>query len=154
MQSINFKLSIGMYLLLTSVVVIFIMILMRDSIFQALVGVTGDSQIQDSQQATKETTDLLLSLDKIKLNTSVLQSSYLQSLTKFPSFPIDAQTLSNFGKLNPFLGNFVVVSDKASSSVGAIVYSNQRSTNSGNSITSVKTPARTTRTVRSSGASR
>lgn len=142
MQQNSFKLTTGSYLGILFFVLMFAAIFMKDTIFDLIISQTGADTAQQSQQATQKTTDLLLSLDKIKLNTAVLESSYLQSLTTLPSFPVDFQTLSNFGKANPFVGNFIIVPTKASSTVGAVIYSNQRAANNGRSVLPVSTSRR------------
>lgn len=135
MQAGNIKLGIGTYFGIFVFLVLFLMIFFKQNIFDFIVEFSGSNALEESQQATQETTNLLLSLDKIKLDVNVLQSTYLQALTAFPTFPIDAQTLSNFGKSNPFLGGtFTVVQTTATSSVGAVVYSNNRAGNNGNSL--------------------
>jgi hypothetical protein len=134
----NLKFNFTTYLGLLFLVLIFAMIYFQDFIFDIITTQTGGTEILQSEKATKETADLLISLDKITLDTSVLNSTYLQSLGQLPSFPIDAAALSNFGKANPFLGSFIIVPSRvASSSVGGVVYSNQRGANNGNSLRAV-----------------
>ncbi len=137
MDSSNFKLTNSAYVGILFFALLLAAIFMKETIFDFIIQSTGANQIEESRAATKETADLLLSLDKIKLDTSILSSTYFQSLSPLASFPIDALTLSNFGKANPFLGNFTVVSAPATSSVGALIYSNQRGANNGASQTSV-----------------
>lgn len=138
----NFKMTTSGYFGILFLVLIFSAIFMRDLIFATITDMTGGNEIVESQVATQETTNILLSLDKIKLDTSVLNSSYLESLIPFANFPTDAQTLSNFGKINPFLGSFTIVSSKATSSVGALIYSNQRGANNGASTLPVSSTRR------------
>lgn len=137
MQSQNIKLGISSYFGIIFLVLLFGMIYSKDLIFSYILEATGESQIQESQKATQETATVLLSLDKITFDTSVLNSNYLSSLTPFVNFPIDAAALENFGKANPFLGNFIVVPTKATTSVGAVVYSANRPGNNGNSVRAV-----------------
>jgi len=137
MQNINVKLNIKTILVFLFFATIFGAILGQSYIFSFIASQSGTAEIEDSQKASKETTDLLLSLDKIAFDTSVLNSPYLDSLSPLPNFPLDAQSLSNFGKANPFLGSFIVVSAPASSSVGSVIYSNQREVNNGSSIRAV-----------------
>lgn len=135
MQNTNIKLSIGSYLGIIITLVIFIAIFFRDDIFNIILEYTGNTQIEESQHATEEMTKIILDLEKIKFDTSVLKSPYLESLVIFLVFPIDAETLANFGKTNPFIGTFSVVSSKATTSaVGGVVYSAQRAANNGASV--------------------
>lgn len=147
MQKINFKMNIGTMLGIAFFLILFLAILFKDSVFSFITSQSNGDVVQSSQKAAKDTADLLLSLDKISLNTSILSAPYLQNLIPLPNFPIDAQTLSNFGKANPFLGGFVVVSSPATTSVGAVIYSNQREVNNDRSLRAVK-PATTTPTTR------
>lgn len=135
MNNLNLKLNFGSYAGIIIIAFIFAAILMKESLFQMIIDNTGSNQIEESRRATAMTTELLLSLDKINLDTRVLTSDFLQSLQALPEFPIDAQTLTNFGKTNPFLGNFIVVAPTATSSVGGVVYSAQRSRVNGQVIT-------------------
>ncbi len=127
MQNINLQLNLKTILGTLFFMGIFFAIFAKSYIFTQIIGTGTDTEIQASRKASKDIADLLLSLDKISFDTKVLSSSYLQNLNTLPSFPIDARTLSNFGKANPFLGGFTVVTNTASSSVGGLIYSNQRS---------------------------
>jgi hypothetical protein len=137
METTNLKLGFSSYMGLIIILLVFGCILMKDSVFELVLNFTGGDQIAESQQANQEVTALLLSVDKITFDTSILNSGYLQSLTPFPDFPVDTVTLSNFGKANPFIGNFIVVPDTATSSVGSVIYSSQRSVNNGQSLRAV-----------------
>lgn len=139
MQKINLKLNFSTILGLLFFLVIFFAILFKESVFSFIVSLGGNDVVVSSQKAAKDTADLLLSLDKITLDTSILGTPYLQNLNNLPNFPLDAQTLSNFGKTNPFLGSFTVVPTSASSSVGSVIYSNQRSVNNNRSLLPVST---------------
>jgi hypothetical protein len=141
MQSINLQLNIKTVLGTLFFMGIFIAIFAKGYIFSQIIGTGSDAEIQASRKASKDIADLLLSLDKISFDTKVLNSGYLQNLLVLPSFPIDARTLSNFGKANPFLGGFTVVTNTASSSVGGLIYSNQRSSSTA-PITSVNSSRR------------
>jgi hypothetical protein len=134
METQNIKLGIGAYLGILLLLCLLVGIYAKDTIIHAMLDSTGQAQVLEAQKASDKTAGILLSLGKITFDTSVLNSTYLQTLTPFVNFPIDAQTLSNFGKTNPFLGSFTVVSSQASSSVGGVVYSNQRAANNGQSI--------------------
>jgi hypothetical protein len=124
--------------------ILFVLIYTKDSIISFVLDTTGEAQIQETQKTTDNTTKVLLSLDKITFDTSVLNSPYFESLVPFVSYPIDAQTLSNFGKANPFIGNFIVVAPTATTTVGGVVYSSQRQPlNNGQAVRSV--PAGTRR---------
>lgn len=141
MQEKNILQMTMFYVGITILVVLFISIYTRDQINSLVLDYTGEVQIQDAQKSINDTTSLLLSLDKISFDTSILSLPYLQTLSSFPNFPIDALTVSNFGKANPFVGSFTVVTDAASASVGGIIYSGQRSLNSGEAVRAVA-PAR------------
>ncbi len=134
MQEKNILQSVSFYLGILILVSLFTLIYSQEYITGLVLEFTGEAQIQESQKTTNEATNLLLSLDRIPFDTSVLSLPYLQTLNSFPSFPIDTETLSNFGKANPFVGSFTVVTNSASSSVGGVVYSNQRSLNNGNAV--------------------
>lgn len=134
MQTTNIKLDFKTIVGLIFFLSLFVAIFTKSYIFDFLIGQSGTAEIEASQKAAKDTADLLLSLDKINLDTTILSSTYLQSLQVLPSFPLDARTLSNFGKANPFLGNFTVVSNPATTSVGSVIYSSQRSANDGRSL--------------------
>jgi hypothetical protein len=144
MQNNNTKLGIGSILGILFFFCVLGSIMFQEYMFDFIVGLSGSEQIAESQKALQDTTDLLISVDKITFDTSVLSNPYLQSLVNLPTFPIDAQTISNFGKANPFLGSFTVVPTKAvaSSTVGAVVYSNQREVNNGNSLRPVNSNTR------------
>lgn len=118
-------------------IVMFGLVMSKDFIFEQIVILTSGNELANSRLASAETADLLLSLDRITLDTKTLTSPYFQSLAPLPAFPVDTQTLVNFGKNNPFVGNFVVVAAKATSSVGAVVYSNQRAVNNNQSVRAV-----------------
>ena len=63
---------------------------------------SANSQVEESRKASKEISDLLIQIDQISFDTSVLKSSYFQGLVNIPSFPID-ESSSSFGKKNPFV---------------------------------------------------
>ena len=95
-------------------------------------------EISESKRASREVAEALLKLDKITLDTTILKSNYFQNVTVLPTFPTDSRTLANFGKVNPFLGNFQVASAPATSTVtGGVIFSQQRSVNNNNSIVPV-----------------
>jgi hypothetical protein len=95
-------------------------------------------EISESKRASREVAEALLKLDKISLNTSILKLDYFQNVTSLPTFPTDSRTLANFGKVNPFLGNFQIASAPATSTVtGGVIFSQQRSVNNNNSIVPV-----------------
>lgn len=96
------------------------------------------SEISESKKASREVAEALLKLDKISLDTSILKSDYFQNVTVLPTFPTDSRSLANFGKNNPFLGNFQIASAPATSTVtGGVIFSQQRSVNNNNSIVPV-----------------
>lgn len=146
MQKIDLKLNFSTILGILFFVLIFFAILFKDSVFGFIDSQGNPDAIANSQKVAKDTADLLLAVENISLDTSILSNPYLQNLTRLPDFPIDAKTLSNFGKANLFLGGFIVVPDTATSSVGGVVYSNQRELNNGNSLRPVR-PTTTTRTT-------
>lgn len=137
MSNTNLKITFSTYLRLTFFLLIFVLILTKDFVFEQIIVFTGSNEIEESQRATAEITNLLLAVDKISFDTKILSSSYLQSLTSMPIFPIDSESLINFGKANPFIGNFILVNPSTTTAVGGVVYSNQRSLNSGQSIRTV-----------------
>ncbi len=109
----------------------------RDSVFELIA--PPDDIISDSKKASREVAEALLKLDKIAFNTSILKSEYFQRIVVLPTFPTDSRTLANFGKANPFLGNFSVASSPAASStVGGVIFSQQRSVNNNNSVVPVR----------------
>lgn len=141
MQNLNIKLGISGYLGIFFILFVFSLMFFRDSVYSLIVLNTDAVRLEESQKTNKKIAELLISLDKIKFDTTVLQTPYLQSLTRLQQFPIDAQTLTNFGKANPFIGNFIVAPVAATTSVGAVIYSNQREVNNGNAVIPV-TPNR------------
>lgn len=95
-------------------------------------------EISESKKASRDVAEALLKLDKISLDTSILKSDYFQNIKVLPTFPTDSRTLANFGKANPFLGNFQIASAPASSTItGGVIFSQQRSVNNNNSIVPV-----------------
>ena len=126
MQKFNIKIGIKESIMLLFFGSIFVAILYADSIIEILM--QQNKEVQESEKVTKQLSDLILEVDKIKLDTKVLNTSFLQNITALPQFQLDANTASNFGKNNPFSGGFTVVSTPASSTVGGVIYSNQRTT--------------------------
>lgn len=98
MQTQKTSLSIMSALGIILFISLFVIILFKDTIFEYILEYTGESSIKESEQATTETTNLILSLEKITFDTKVLSLPYVQGLTTFPSFPADSETLTNFGK--------------------------------------------------------
>ncbi len=137
MQTQKTSLSIMSALGIILFISLFVIILFKDTIFEYILEYTGESSIKESEQATTETTNLILSLEKITFDTKVLSLPYVQGLTTFPSFPADSETLTNFGKSNPFVGNNNFAIEQATSSVGGLVYSVQRERNNNNAIRAV-----------------
>lgn len=85
------------------------------------------TQIEESRKASKEMSDLLIELDKINFDTTILDSSYFYTLNNIPNYPIDTND-SSYGKANPFAGGFTVISSTPDTqTVGGIVTSTQRS---------------------------
>jgi len=142
MQEKNTLQIISFYLGILLIVILFVLIYLQESVTSLISEMTGESLVQEAKTSTIETTNLLLSLDKISFDTSVLSLPYVQTLVQFPSYPIDSQTLSNFGKTNPFIGSFTVVTEQASSSTGGVVYSGQRVLNNGGAIRAVAPSSR------------
>lgn len=115
----------------------------RDQVFELIA--PEPVEVSESKKASREVAEALLKLDKISLDTTILKSDYFTNITLLPTFPTDSKTLANFGKTNPFLGNFSVVSspaslntENASSTVGGVIYSQQRSVNDDRSIVPVR----------------
>lgn len=115
---------------------LFLAMFFQDYIFEIIA--PPAIEISESKKASREVAEALLKLDKINLDTSILKSDYFLSITVLPTFPTDSRTLANFGKANPFLGNFQIVSVPATSTVtGGVIFSQQRSVNNNNSIVPV-----------------
>jgi hypothetical protein len=79
MQNINLKLNFKTIMGILFFLILFILIFFKQNIFAILIA--ENKEVQDSQKASKEMADILLSLDKITLDTTVLKSNYLQALT-------------------------------------------------------------------------
>jgi len=96
-------------------------------------------EITESKRASQDVATALLKLDKLQLDTSILKAEYFQTITLLPTFPTDSKSLTNFGKANPFLGGFQIVSAPvvASTTVGGVIFSTQRSVNNGQSVVPV-----------------
>jgi hypothetical protein len=131
----NMKLTFSSFLTVLLFLIVFILIFTKDIIFNSISESTNRQQVEQSEKANKQIADLLLSLDKITLDTTVLRTPYLQSLVQLPTFPIDAQTISNFGKINPFVGNFIVVPGAVPTQVGGLIFSAQQNAENGNNVT-------------------
>ena len=142
MKTNNLSLSLSSYIGMLLLLSLLLAIYAEESIVNFVLENTGQQQIAESANATKQMSELILSLDKIKFDTTVLNSAYLENVKPFPNFPVDATTLANFGKANPFIGSFSVVTEVASTTVGGVVYSNQRATNDGNSIRAIPSTRR------------
>ena len=138
MEKFQIKLSFSFVVGIMFFLTLFSMILFRDTVFDLIIGGSGTVEISESQQAAQQTAELLLSLENITLDTSVLATPYFNSIIPIPDFPLDAQTLSNFGKANPFIGNFSVI-QPGTSTVGGVVYSANRPVNNGESVRAVNT---------------
>lgn len=93
-------------------------------------------EISDGKRASQEIAKSILQLDRISFDTNSLKTEYFQQILILPTFPTDSKTLSNFGKNNPFLGNFQIVSTPVATTTifGGVVNASQRSVNSGRSI--------------------
>ena len=138
MQNTNIKLSISTYLGILFLCCLFVAIYLQDSIFQMVKDMTGEAEVAQAQESTNKVSTLLVSLSKINFETKVLNSQYFETLVPFVDFPIDSETLANFGKANPFIGSFTVVTERDSGAVGGLIYSGQRSElNNGNAVRSV-----------------
>jgi hypothetical protein len=87
---------------------------------------TTSPQLEESRRISKEMADLSLEIDKINIDTQVLNSQFLQSVSALPSYPLDNSSL-NFGKTNPFTGSNVVVAT-SSGVVAGVRYTSQTST--------------------------
>jgi len=131
-SQISFSSIIGIIFFLTLFGVMFF----QQTIFELIA--PEAIEVSESKKASREVAEALLKLDKITLDTSVLKSEYFQNVTILPSFPTDSRTLANFGKVNPFLGNFQIASAPATTTVtGGVIFSQQRSVNNNNSIVPV-----------------
>lgn len=135
MQKINLHLGIKEILMLILLTFIFGLIFSFDKVV-ALFDNQG-TEIKASRQATKELSNLILDLDQVNFDTSVLSSAYFTRLSNLPTFPID-ETNAAFGKVNPFTANFNFTSTPvATTTIGGIIYSNQREDGQG-ALTAVR----------------
>lgn len=137
MQSnIKMNLSFGSIVGLIFFFSLFTAIFFKETVFAWIA--PEATEISEGKKASKEIANALLMLDKISLDTSILQSEYFQTIKVLPTFPTDSKTISNFGKANPFLGNFQIVSAPATTTVvGGVINSTQRSVNNGQSTVPV-----------------
>ena len=138
-QNNNTKTKIGFG---TIIGIIFFILLFAAMIFQSYIFeliAPPSNEISESKKASREVAEALLKLDKISLNTSILKSDYFQTITILPTFPTDSRTLANFGKVNPFLGNFQIASAPVGTTTitGGVIFSQQRSVNEGRSVVPV-----------------
>ena len=101
------NLSFGSWLGLIFFLCLFLTMFFREFVFGLLA--PAAIEISEGKKASKEVAAAILLLDKITLDTTILQSEYFQNIKILPTFPTDSKTLSNFGKANPFLGNFQIV---------------------------------------------
>lgn len=137
-MKLNFK-TLSTLLLLVSVFGLIFMLQTVEGYFNSF-----GTGVKDSEKAVVEISDLLLQIDKITFETSILTSPYFQSLNAIPNFPLSTSS-DSFGKVNPFSSAFFINSAKATStSVGGIIPSNQRQEGQ-SSFTTVKVKATTTR---------
>lgn len=129
-------------MLLAFMVLVFTSVIMKDFIFGLII--PESIEITESQKSSQAIAKSILDLEKVTFDVSVLQSDYFLSISQLPSFPTDAKTLSNFGKLNPFLGGFSVTSALAptnatGTTVGGLIVDGQRAANGGNALAPVGT---------------
>jgi hypothetical protein len=83
-------------------------------------------ELEDSRKISKSMSDLSIEIEKLNLNTEILNSQFLRNVTTMPSYPLDSSSISNFGKLNPFTGSFkTVVGTSTDAVVGGIRYTSQ-----------------------------
>lgn len=94
---------------------------------------TGD-QLTESRKISKLMADLSVEIDKINIDTSILNNQFLRSVTSLPTYPLDVNLL-NFGKNNPFTGSNIVVATSSAGVVGGVRYTSQTSTTTGSVIT-------------------
>lgn len=88
-----------------------------------------DEQLTESRRVSRSIAALTLEIDKINLDVSILNNQFLRSVTSFPTYQLDTNSL-NFGKPNPFTGNNVVVAS-TTNVLGGVRYSSQTSTSTG-----------------------
>jgi hypothetical protein len=82
-------------------------------------------ELEDSRKVSKSMADLSIEIEKLNLNTDILNSQFLRNLSALPAYPLDGSSISNFGKANPFSGAFKTVVSSSTSVVGGIRYSSQ-----------------------------
>jgi hypothetical protein len=103
-------------------------------------------ELEDSRKVSKSMADLSIEIEKLNLNTDILNSQFLRNVTSMPTYPLDGSSISNFGKPNPFTGSFkTVVGTSTDNVVGGIRYTSQ--TNASTSAITT-TPVTTTNTRR------
>lgn len=123
MQNLNLKFKD--YIAILLIILSILMIYFSDTIIQRISEM--DNSIDESQKASAEIAKLVLSLDKISLDTSVLNASYLMNVKTLPQFPLTLSGQGIFGKFNPFLGNIQISTPQATTTqVGAVQYATQR----------------------------
>lgn len=86
-------------------------------------------QLAESRSISKSMADLSIEIDKINIDTSILNNQFLRSVSALPAYPLDINAL-NFGKANPFTGNNIVVAT-TTNVVGGARYTSQTSTSTG-----------------------
>lgn len=119
--NLSFKDYLIILILLLSIVIIYFS---EDIISQIK---SFDTSVEESQKASADIAKLVLSLDKISLDTSILNLPYLQNVRPLPQFPVDITSPGIFGKTNPFVGSLNSSLPAATTTqIGGVQYAAQR----------------------------
>jgi predicted PurR-regulated permease PerM len=119
--NLTFKDYIAIILLIIAICIVYF----SDVIIQRIQDL--NTGLDNSQKVSQDIAKLVLSLDKISLDTNILNTPYLQNIRPLPQFPMDLLSPFVFGKNNPFSGGFTTVAPQATTtSVGAVQYAIQR----------------------------
>lgn len=89
----------------------------------------SNGQLEESRKISKSMADLSVEIDRINIDTSILNNQFLRSVSPLPAYPLDTNSL-NFGKANPFTGSNIVVAT-TTEVYGGARYSSQTSTSTG-----------------------
>jgi hypothetical protein len=126
MNTSSLKFSSTEIISLIIALTIFISLFFSDTLIAKIVD--ANDAVKMSQTASKEIADLVLSLDKVSLDTKVLDSQFLNNVEPLPQFPLSTGQAFTYGKNNPFSGAYVVVPQVATGTTGGVIYSIQRAT--------------------------
>lgn len=84
----------------------------------------SDEELSRSREVSQSIANLSVEIDKISIDTSVLNNPFLRSVTSLPVYQLDTNSPLIFGKTNPFVGSYVVVAT-STNGLGGIRYTNQ-----------------------------